>query len=1238
MNNINFLQWNAQGISTSKQDLLHLIEIYKPLVLAIQETFLGNNHMVQLPNYVGYCKQGHYNHRFHGGVALYIHNSCPHQIIPTNCVYQNIAAQVNVKYNKTITVASVYIPGRTCLELNNLNNLISNFTRPYLLLGDFNTHNEIWGEFIPTSFNRQRSSIIENFLDINSLNCINSRIQTHISGTAIDLSISTADITPELSWYVLPNVLSSDHHPIVISQLNHETMQVSDDQTLYNFKKGRWEDYANDEIWKHLPNSSNEAELVQDIYSRFKSAAKRNIPTYKYRRYFPKSWWTSECTAAFKEREKLYRRYMNDKSDFNKIAWKKARSTAKYLFRKSKTENLHSFLDKMTLDVPAAIIYDKLRKMRGKPTRHISFLTTPGGTVTNLQGIVDTLAEAFANISNITNYHPTFRIIKEITESTQLDFNSANNEEYNLPFTLHELNFALSSVKSTTPGPDNVHYLMMKSLPKQALLHLLSVFNAIWTSNYYPEDWKYATIIPILKPNKSAIDPANYRPIALTSCFGKIMEKMVNLRLVEHLEKNNLLCNIQCGFRKGRSTIDHLVRLETYIKKAKASDKHTISIFFDIEKAYDTTWRYGILQDLLSLGIKGRLPLFIQNFLKERKFKVRINSTTSREYTQVCGVPQGSILSVTLFAIKINSLATIIPPDILSSLFVDDLQISYSDYNLQHIECKLQTTVDSISKWALNNGFKFSPTKTKTIVFPCNRHVLIKPKLYINNQIIPVVDNIKFLGLWWDSKLAWTHHLAQLKGRCLQAMNLLRSLATTEWGASQEILLRVFRISIRSKLDYGCIIYSSAAPHLLKTLDTVVSEALRISTGAFRTTPIQSLHILANEPHPTHRRTMLLLRYFYKMKSHINNPAHSNIVKDNLKLFFSSRPSFSPGIVLRANKALASLHLPTQPIMPNRTIDMFSWNIKRPVIDYSLRAAQEILRMPGVGAAYFNHFMHENYKHHYKIYTDGSKNNHGVGAAAISDDTSQHVSMPKNSSIFTAEIKALLLACNIIQTIFSTNLILICTDSLSSQQAIERFTHKNQIVRMLQRKLHDLITNGYNITIIWTPAHCNIAGNEKADQLAKHATKKFPEFINIPYTDYFPLISKRIYEQWTQEWSRSGKLLHRIKTTPGPWPKIVLKRKQEVILNRLRLDHTKLTRSFLMDETIVGPRMPCERCYEDLLTVEHILIYCPALEPQRTIHLKPNYNDLNIETLLEEHTNTTPLFTFLKEVNIYNEI
>ena len=173
-------------------------------------------------------------------------------------------------------------------------------------------------------------------------------------------------------------------------------------------------------------------------------------------------------------------------------------------------------------------------------------------------------------------------------------------------------------------GCDHIHYQFLKHLPFRFLDSLLRIFNQVWHTGILPDSWKEAIVIPIPKPGKDTTNPANYRPIDLTSCICKTMERKFNDRLVWFLEKNKLIATVQSGFRKQRGTLDHLVRFETFIREAFIKKEYVVSVFFDFESAYDTTWKYEIMNDLHDFGVRGHLAYFISAFLNERQFRVRV--------------------------------------------------------------------------------------------------------------------------------------------------------------------------------------------------------------------------------------------------------------------------------------------------------------------------------------------------------------------------------------------------------------------------------------------------------------------------------------------------------------------------------------------------------------------------------------------------------------------------------------
>lgn len=185
-----------------------------------------------------------------------------------------------------------------------------------------------------------------------------------------------------------------------------------------------------------------------------------------------------------------------------------------------------------------------------------------------------------------------------------------------------------------------------------------------------PEQWKHAIVVPFLKAGKPPTSPSSYRPIALTSCIAKTYESIINIRLTFLLYSKRLIDPHQCGYRKGCATTDHLVRLEQEIRDAFLYKQYCLAVFFDLEKAYDTTWRYGILRDLADLGIRGRMLNCLSDFLVKRTFQVRLGTVLSRIFVQENGVPQGCILSTTLFIVKINSVNKVIPHAVMSSMLM----------------------------------------------------------------------------------------------------------------------------------------------------------------------------------------------------------------------------------------------------------------------------------------------------------------------------------------------------------------------------------------------------------------------------------------------------------------------------------------------------------------------------------------------------------------------------------------
>ena len=212
------------------------------------------------------------------------------------------------------------------------------------------------------------------------------------------------------------------------------------------------------------------------------------------------------------------------------------------------------------------------------------------------------------------------------------------------------------------------------------------------------------------------------------------------------------------------------------------------------------------------------------------------------------GVPQESILSVTLFSVKINNIVKSVCPGVECFLYGVDFCICYRSKHMHTIERQLQQILNNLNEWSNENGFKFSKIKTKGMHFCQSKKLHLDPELTFNGVPIAIVTEFKFLGLIFDSRFTFIPHMNYLSNKCQKALNPLRVVSSMDWGADKKLLLRQYRSLKRSKLDYGCVVYGSARKSYLRKLDTIHNQGLLLALGAFKTSPINSLYVEANEP------------------------------------------------------------------------------------------------------------------------------------------------------------------------------------------------------------------------------------------------------------------------------------------------------------------------------------------------------------------------------------------------------
>ena len=1220
------IQWNCRGLKANFNELLLLLTGLCPSIICLQETFLKPSDNLNIRGYTLYNHINQAGDRASGGSSVIINNSVPQSQIPLNTNLQAVAVKVTL--HKTIHVCSIYLPPGDRFNIADLEHLLAQLPKPFIIMGDFNSHSNVWG----CRDTDQKGRIVEDVINRNNLLLYNNKSYTYLhpgTGTysAIDLTLADASIFLDYSWKVHDDTCGSDHFPIILENLGPE---LDDKIPRWNLRRAKWDEFKNSCILK-LKSDANDT--VEDNITYFSktliSIAEESIPKTSSNKKHNKSWFNDDCKTAIRSRKAALRKFNLQPSAENLNNFKIHKAKTRRVIKISKKTSWRNYVNKLKSSSKSKKVWDMIRKISGKNTSGpIKHLSKNHIKATNKKDIADLLANTFSKNSSSTNYSKPFQNIKKNAEKTKLNFKSNNLEDYNQPFSLSELTDCIMKSHNTAVGPDEIHYEFLKQLPSCSLDFLLQAFNEVWVSGKFPTSWKQATIIPIAKPGKDNTDPSNYRPIALTSCLCKTLERMINTCLIWFLESNGLITNFQCGFRSKRSTVDHLVRLETFVREAFIKKEHLTAVFFDLEKAYDTTWKYGIMRDLSDFGLKGRLPHFIDNFLSNRNFKVRVGTTLSDLQGQEEGVPQGSILSVTLFSIKINNIVKALNPGVDCSLYVDDFLICYRSKHMHTIERQLQQCLHKIQKWALENSFKFSKTKTRCMHFCQLRGLHNDPVLKLDGVEIPVVAQYKFLGVIFDRKLSFIPHINYLKAKGHKALQLLRVVAHTDWGADKSTLLKLYKLLVRSKLDYGCFIYGSARKSYLRCLDSIHHLGLRLALGALRTSPVESLYVEANEAPLSLRREKLALQYYTKLQSCPSNPAFECTVYPKYQELFARKESAIPTFGIRIKGVLENSDISNDNVHQTIISEIPPWTLHRPRVNLELSSLSKKDIPSPVFIQKFNEIKNE---HSYctPIYTDGSKDNDRVGCGTIIDNSSFKQRLPSNASIFTAEVTAIDLALDAI-TESDDDHFIIFSDSLSVLLSLHNMKLDNPLILKLLEKLHHLSCAHKTIHLCWIPSHIGIRGNEAADMAAKESLNLDIIASQVPYTDLKCHINHFISNKWQERWSSCpDNKLFKIKPTLGVWQSgFRNSRKEEVVLSRLRIGHTYFTHSYILRQEDPPECTACQEIY----SVRHVLIDCIDLGL-----IPPRFYVPDMKTLFDT-VSVDRILSFVKEVNLFDKI
>ena len=407
---------------------------------------------------------------------------------------------------------------------------------------------------------------------------------------------------------------------------------------------------------------------------------------------------------------------------------------------------------------------------------------------------------------------------------------------------------------SKASGPDCNAVVALKNCEPELSYILAKLFNKCLKESCFPDCWKVSSVVPVFKNVKERSTAKNYRAVSILSVVSKVFEKLVNNRIVDHVEKCGLFSDFQYGFRSSRSTADLLRVVSDRIARAFNRSGSTRAVALDISKAFDRVWHAGLLHKLKSYGILGQIFGLISSFLSNRRLQVVLDGKSSQEYPVNAGVPQGSILGPTLFLLYINDL----PDDVICNIaiYADDTTL-YSKCNqasdlLQQLELAfelesdLRDTVNWGRKWLVD----FNAEKSQLVSFDRSKNTgAIDVKM--DWSVLEEKTSFKMLGLTFSSKLDWGSYIISVAKTASKEIGaLIRSMKFL----SPEVALYLYKSTIRPCMEYCCHVWAGAPSCYLELLDKLQKRICR-TVGPSLAASLEPL---------AHRRNVASLSLFYR--------------------------------------------------------------------------------------------------------------------------------------------------------------------------------------------------------------------------------------------------------------------------------------------------------------------------------------------------------------------------------------
>ena len=368
-------------------------------------------------------------------------------------------------------------------------------------------------------------------------------------------------------------------------------------------------------------------------------------------------------------------------------------------------------------------------------------------------------------------------------------------------------------------GPDNIRPIVLKELHKEIAPILQKLFTVSLSSGRLPDIWKHANVAPVYKKGPRA-DPANYRPISLTSILCKTLEHIVASSIVKHFTKHDLFYELQHGFREKRSCQTQLVMLVEDLMRAANQKQQTDLILLDFSKAFDKVNHEKLILKLHNHGIRGNTLKWIKNFLDNRTQSVVVNGSVSDSIPVSSGVPQGSVLGPLLFLVYINDL----PVGLKSRarLFADDTAVYLSIKSAAEAS-QLQDDLRLLEKWEAQWDMHFNPSKCQ-VIHITKKKIPLDTQYILHGTVLEAVSSAKYLGVTLSDDLSWNTHIDNITKKASQTLGFIRRNLKVR---SEKVKLAAYKTLVRPQLEYCSPVWSPHQVTKITQLEMVQRRAAR---------------------------------------------------------------------------------------------------------------------------------------------------------------------------------------------------------------------------------------------------------------------------------------------------------------------------------------------------------------------------------------------------------------------------